>query len=103
MSLIKICISDDFEVDYDRDRGMYRVSVFNDGHFWDEYWFDAYEEKECSLVDASKKYLRDYSEEDMKKLFEEINTISIENQELLYKKIKENLDNSILRGNKYEV
>lgn len=46
MSLIKICISDDFEVDYDRDRGMYRVSVFDDGHFWDEYWFDAYEEKE---------------------------------------------------------
>jgi hypothetical protein len=25
---------------------MYRVTVFNDGHFWDEYWFDAYEEKE---------------------------------------------------------
>ena len=46
MNLIKICISDDFEVDYDKERGMYRVSVFDDGHFLDEYWFDAYEEKE---------------------------------------------------------
>ena len=44
--LIKICISDDFEVDYDKERGMYRVSVFEDNHFCDEYWFDAYEEKE---------------------------------------------------------
>ena len=46
MDLIKISVSDDFEVDYDKERGMYRVSVFEDGHFWDEYWFDAYEEKE---------------------------------------------------------
>lgn len=46
MNLIKICISDDFEVDYDKSRGMYRVSVFEDYHFWDEFWFDAYEEKE---------------------------------------------------------
>ena len=44
--MIRIDISDDFVVDYDRSRGMYRVSVFDDGHFWDEFWFDAYEEKE---------------------------------------------------------
>jgi len=50
MSLIKVCISDDFEVDYDIERGMYRVSVFDDGHFWDEFWFDAYEEKEVEKI-----------------------------------------------------
>lgn len=48
MSLIRISTSDNFIVDYDKDRGMYRVSVFEDGHFQDEYWFDAYEEKEVS-------------------------------------------------------
>jgi hypothetical protein len=46
MSLIRISESDDFIVDYDKDRGMYRVSVFEENHFKDEYWFDAYEEKE---------------------------------------------------------
>jgi len=46
MSLIRISESDDFFVDYDRDRGMYRVSVFENNHFKDEYWFDCYEEKE---------------------------------------------------------
>lgn len=46
MSLFPISESDDFVVHYDPMKGMYRVTVFNDGHFWDEYWFDAYEEKE---------------------------------------------------------
>lgn len=47
MSLIRISESEEFFVDYDRERGMYRVSIFKDNHFTDEYWFDAYEEKEC--------------------------------------------------------
>ena len=46
MNLIRIAISDNFEVHYDTDRGMYRVSIFEDCHFQDEIWFDAYEEKE---------------------------------------------------------
>lgn len=46
MSLFPISESDDFVVHYDPMKGMYRVTVFNDGHFWDEYWFDAYEDKE---------------------------------------------------------
>ena len=46
--MIRISENDDFVVDYNKERGMYRVSVFNDGHFWDEYWFDAYEDKELS-------------------------------------------------------
>ena len=48
MSLFPISESDDFVVHYDPMRGMYRVTVFNDGHFLDEYWFDAYEEKEVT-------------------------------------------------------
>ena len=50
MDLIKICVSDDFEVDYDRSDGTYRVGVFKDGHLWDEYWFDAYEDKEIERM-----------------------------------------------------
>lgn len=50
MSLIRIAVSDDWIVDYDRERGMYRVSYFEDCHFKDDFWFDAYEEKECSSI-----------------------------------------------------
>ena len=46
MSLIRIDVNDDFIVDYDKERGMYRVSYFQDNHFQDEIWFDAYEDKE---------------------------------------------------------
>lgn len=46
MSLIRISESDDWIVDYDRERGMYRVSYFEDGHYKDEYWFDCFEERE---------------------------------------------------------
>jgi hypothetical protein len=33
MSLIRISESDDWIVDYDRERGMYRVSYFEDSHY----------------------------------------------------------------------
>lgn len=46
MALIRICESNRFVVDYDPDRGMYRLSTFKDNHFEDEYWFDAYREAE---------------------------------------------------------
>lgn len=49
-NLIRISISNDWIVDYDRSRGMYRVSYFQDNHFVDEHWFDAYEEKEVREV-----------------------------------------------------
>ena len=57
MSLIRISESDDWIVDYDKERGMYRVSYFKDGHFVDELWFDAYEEKEiCNCVMTKNTY-----------------------------------------------
>lgn len=56
--MIKISESDDWVVDYDEERVMYRVSYFKDYHFVDEHWFDAYEDKEirrdfpqCSVGD----------------------------------------------------
>lgn len=52
MSLIRISVSDDWIVDYDKERGQYRVSYFEDNHFVDEHWFDAYEEKEVSMQQA---------------------------------------------------
>ena len=49
MDVIRISESDDWIVDYDRGRGMYRVSYFEYNHFRDEHWFDAYEEKELDM------------------------------------------------------
>lgn len=51
--LIRISESDDWFVDYDRERGMYRVSYFEDNHFVDEHWFDCYEEKELNDKDIA--------------------------------------------------
>ena len=45
-NIIRISEKEDWVVDYDKERGMYRVSYFQDNHFVDECWFDAYEEKE---------------------------------------------------------
>ena len=44
--LIRISVSHDYEVDYSPSNGMYRVSLFEKGHYVDEVWFDAYEDKE---------------------------------------------------------
>jgi len=44
--IIRIDTSEDFVVDYDKSRGMYRVSIFEDSHFCDEFWFKAYEERD---------------------------------------------------------
>ena len=53
MDVVRISDSDNFVVDYDKSRGMYRVSVFEDGHFRDEYWFDCYEDKELREKDIA--------------------------------------------------
>lgn len=47
MSLIRISESDNWIADYNTERGMYKVSYFENGHFVDQYRFDCYEEKEC--------------------------------------------------------
>ena len=32
-------------VDYNKSGKMYRVSIFEDGHFNDEFWFNEYKEE----------------------------------------------------------
>lgn len=66
MSLIRILENDDWIVDYDKERGQYRVSYFEDNHFKDEHWFDCYEEKEVTnkteligLLELLKKNSKD--------------------------------------------
>ena len=49
MSFIRIAEANNFCVDYDKTRGIYRVSVFEKGHFKEEYRFDAYEDKEVDV------------------------------------------------------
>ena len=46
MELIRVCTSDNFFVDYDKSRGMYRFTVNKPDYYVAEFWFDAYEEKE---------------------------------------------------------
>ena len=53
MSLIRISESDDWIVDYDRERGMYRVSYFEDNHFKDEHWFDCFEDEELTVQEQA--------------------------------------------------
>lgn len=48
--MIRICVSDDFTVDYDEERAMYRVSVLGIdaktmNECWNEIWFDAYKDE----------------------------------------------------------
>jgi hypothetical protein len=44
MDVVRILDADNFVVDYDKERGMYRVSCFEDNHFKDECWFHEYYE-----------------------------------------------------------
>jgi len=45
---VRILETDDWVVDYDKEKRKYRVSKFEGYHFKDEIWFDAYEENEVS-------------------------------------------------------
>lgn len=53
-NLIKITENDNWIVEYDKDRGMYQVSYFeDDGHFIDKCCFDAYGEKELNFYETT--------------------------------------------------
>ena len=42
---VRILEADDWIIDCDKENKRYRVSYFEDCHFVDECWFDAYEDK----------------------------------------------------------
>lgn len=46
MDKIRITVSENFSVYYNKDKGMYKVVIFENGKYKDEIWFDAYEERE---------------------------------------------------------
>lgn len=54
MALIRIFESDKFEVEYDTDRGMYHLIAWFEDLCKNDYWFDAYEEKEIGIKDISQ-------------------------------------------------
>ena len=43
---IRIFENDNFIVEYDKLNKQYIVNVFEDGHWIDECWFDAYDENQ---------------------------------------------------------
>ena len=58
MSWMRISESKDWIVDYDKERGMYRVSYFEDNHFVDECFFDTYGDKEVD--DRVEKIIKQF-------------------------------------------
>ena len=53
---VRIFENDDFVVDYDKYNNQYRVSYFEDNHFKEECYFDAYGEKEITHSFKGEKY-----------------------------------------------
>ena len=48
----RILETDDWVVEYDAKNNQYRVSYFQDYHFVDEVWFDAYKEEKRLCVES---------------------------------------------------
>ena len=48
----RILENDDWIVEYDAENNRYRVSYFQDYHFVDEVWFDAYKEEKRLCVES---------------------------------------------------
>ena len=55
---VRILESDDWIIDYDKEKKKYRVSYFEDFHFCDEIWFDAYEEKEVEVTEQNEMSIK---------------------------------------------
>ena len=55
---VRILEKDEWVVDYDREKKKYRVSYFEEFHFCDEIWFDAYEEKEVEVAEQNEMLIK---------------------------------------------
>ena len=49
---IRILENDDWIVEYDIENNIYRVGYFQDNHFVDEVWFDAYKGERGLCVES---------------------------------------------------
>ena len=45
----EIALTEDFIIEYDKTKGMYRVSYFQDNHFVDDVIFDQYADNQCPV------------------------------------------------------
>ena len=52
----QIAQTEDFIIEYDKTRRMYRVSYFQDNHFVDDIVFDQYEDSKCPMGCPLGKY-----------------------------------------------
>lgn len=57
-NLVRILEKDEWTVDYDEENKRYRVSYFEEFHFCDEIWFDAYAYKEV-YDEKIEKFIKD--------------------------------------------
>ena len=55
---VRILEKDEWVVDYDKEKNRYRVSYFEEFHFCDEIWFDAYEEKEVEVTEQNEMLIK---------------------------------------------
>lgn len=67
--LVRVCVSNDFIVDYDKSRGMYRVSFFEGYHYKDEICFDAYEDKEINEAYIVYGHIKDTNDTWVENIF----------------------------------
>ena len=101
---VRILESDDWIIDYDKDKRKYRVSYFEGFHFVDEIWFDAYEEKEVDertssfLSEAVDKMCK-ISDEEIKETMTEINNMTSEEREMFWENVIEIFKDSIRMTN----
>ena len=56
---IRVWESDNFIVEYDRSRGMYKVSIFEGDCFKNEFWFDAFRELEVEEMNLVYGHITD--------------------------------------------
>lgn len=69
---VRILESDDWVINYDKEKKKYRVSYFEDFHFVDEIWFDCYEEREPFIIDFGH-----LSDEEVKRMVDEMSKTGI--------------------------
>lgn len=55
---VRILENDNWIIDHCKETNRYRVSYFEDCHFVDECWFDAYEDKEVEVTEQNEMLIK---------------------------------------------
>lgn len=81
--LVKVYKDDNIIVDYDKTNKRYRASIFEDHHFQDEFWFDAYE---------GNPYCSDMPDEEIDRIVDAFNSIGCTSFQVTAEELKEILE-----------